>query len=59
MAENVYEDLRKLLDRHPSGCPPAPEIIEILKKDNSTHFLLPKDLIEIIEENVGFCPNVG
>jgi ferredoxin len=31
MAENVYEDLRELLDRHPSGCPPAPEIIEILK----------------------------
>jgi Na+-translocating ferredoxin:NAD+ oxidoreductase subunit B len=31
MAEEVYEQLRELLDRHPTGCPPAPEIIEILK----------------------------
>jgi len=27
----VYEALRKLLDSHPAGCPPAPEIIGILK----------------------------
>jgi electron transport complex protein RnfB len=31
MAENVYESLRERLDRHPSGCPPAGEITEILK----------------------------
>ena len=30
MAENVYENLRQLLDRHPTGCPPAQEIIDIL-----------------------------
>ncbi|MBC7229748.1 MAG: 4Fe-4S binding protein [Actinobacteria bacterium] len=31
MSEEVYEGLRELLDRHPTGCAPAPEIIEILK----------------------------
>ena len=31
MPEEVYERLRELLDRHPTGCQPAPEIIEILK----------------------------
>jgi formate hydrogenlyase subunit 6/NADH:ubiquinone oxidoreductase subunit I len=31
MAINLYERLRALLDIHPFGCPPAPEIIEILK----------------------------
>jgi Pyruvate/2-oxoacid:ferredoxin oxidoreductase delta subunit len=31
MSVNVYEKLRELLDCHPFGCPPAPEIIEILK----------------------------
>jgi electron transport complex protein RnfB len=31
MAINLYESLRALLDSHPFGCPPAPEIIEILK----------------------------
>lgn len=31
MAIDVYEKLRELLDSHPFGCPPAPEIIEILK----------------------------
>ena len=31
MSNNVYEGLRELLDTHPVGCPPAPEIIEILK----------------------------
>ncbi|MFC1823719.1 hypothetical protein ACFL9T_13495 [Thermodesulfobacteriota bacterium] len=31
MTRSVYEKLRLLLDRHPIGCPPAPEIIEILK----------------------------
>jgi len=31
MSENVYEKLRELLDIHPFGLPPAPEIIEILK----------------------------
>jgi len=31
MAEEVYERLREMLDVHPVGCPPAPEIIEILK----------------------------
>jgi len=31
MPDEVYEQLRELLDRHPTGCPPAPEIIEILK----------------------------
>ncbi|NPV59335.1 MAG: 4Fe-4S binding protein [Actinobacteria bacterium] len=31
MAEDIYERLRELLDRHPTGCVPAPEIIEILK----------------------------
>ncbi|RJP30868.1 MAG: hypothetical protein C4536_09035 [Actinobacteria bacterium] len=31
MSEDVYEQLRELLDRHPTGCPPAPEITEILK----------------------------
>ncbi len=31
MQEEAYEELRRLLDRHPTGCPPAPEIIEILK----------------------------
>ncbi|MDD5223349.1 MAG: 4Fe-4S dicluster domain-containing protein [bacterium] len=28
---DAYEGLRELLDKHPAGCPPAPEIIEILK----------------------------
>ena len=31
MPENIYEKLREMLDVHPMGCPPAPEIIEILK----------------------------
>jgi len=31
MPENVYEKLRELLDTHPVGCAPAPEMIEILK----------------------------
>jgi coenzyme F420-reducing hydrogenase gamma subunit len=31
LSEKVYKKLRVLLDRHPFGCPPAPEIIEILK----------------------------
>jgi electron transport complex protein RnfB len=31
VSDEVYEQLRQLLDRHPTGCPPAPEIIEILK----------------------------
>jgi H+/Na+-translocating ferredoxin:NAD+ oxidoreductase subunit B len=31
MPDEVYEKLRELLDRHPTGCPPAPEIIEILQ----------------------------
>jgi electron transport complex protein RnfB len=28
----VYEQLRQQLDKHPSGAPPAPEIIEILSE---------------------------
>jgi hypothetical protein len=31
MADEVYEKLRQLLERHPAGCPPSPEIMEILK----------------------------
>lgn len=31
MSENLYEDLRELLDTHPVGCPYAPAIIDILK----------------------------
>ncbi len=31
MSENLYEQLRELLDTHPVGCPYAPEIIKILK----------------------------
>jgi predicted transcriptional regulator len=31
MGENVHEKLRELIDTHPVDCPPAPEIIEILK----------------------------
>ena len=31
MPESVHEKLREILDLHPMGCPPAPEIIEILK----------------------------
>lgn len=31
MSDGIYEELRELLDTHPLGCPPAPEIIEILK----------------------------
>ena len=31
MPESVHEKLREMLDLHPMGCPPAPEIIEILK----------------------------
>jgi len=31
MGEEIYERLRETLDRHPAGCPPAPEIMEILK----------------------------
>jgi len=31
MPDDVYERLIELLDRHPCGCPPAPEITEILK----------------------------
>ena len=31
MSDNNYERLRELIDLHPLGCPPAPEIIEILK----------------------------
>ncbi|PKN44793.1 MAG: hypothetical protein CVU59_10800 [Deltaproteobacteria bacterium HGW-Deltaproteobacteria-17] len=30
MPAQVYEELRSLLDRHPCGCPAAPEIYEIL-----------------------------
>jgi len=30
MAESVHEKLREMLDVHPMGCPPAPEIIGIL-----------------------------
>lgn len=28
---DVYEELREMLDRFPTGCPPAPELTEILK----------------------------
>jgi hypothetical protein len=31
MIENLYEKLRQLFNLNPMGCPPAPEIIEILK----------------------------
>ena len=31
MPESVHGKLREMLDIHPMGCPPAPEIIEILK----------------------------
>ncbi len=31
MPDEVYERLRELLDRHPTGCTAAPEIIDILK----------------------------
>jgi len=31
MSDEVYQQLRQLLDRHPTGCPDAPEIIDILK----------------------------
>ena len=31
MSENVYEELRTLLDQQPFGCPPGPGIIEILE----------------------------
>jgi len=31
MSKNAYEKLRELLDTHPIGCAPAPEMIEILK----------------------------
>jgi len=31
MSEEIYERLRELLDRHPVGCPPSPEITEILR----------------------------
>jgi len=31
MPESVHEKLREMLDIHPMGCPPSPEIIEILK----------------------------
>lgn len=31
MSEEVYEKLREILDYHPAGCPPSPEIREILK----------------------------
>jgi formate hydrogenlyase subunit 6/NADH:ubiquinone oxidoreductase subunit I/DNA-binding transcriptional ArsR family regulator len=31
MAANRYEQLRELMDLNPMGCPPAPEIIDILK----------------------------
>ncbi len=31
MIENTYEKLRERMDLNPLGCPPAPEIIEILK----------------------------
>jgi len=31
MPDVLYEKLREMLDVHPMGCPPAPEIIEILK----------------------------
>lgn len=31
MTQDIYEGLREILDIHPMGCPPAPEIIEILK----------------------------
>jgi ferredoxin/DNA-binding transcriptional ArsR family regulator len=31
MSEEVYKQLRELLDRYPTGCPDAPEIVEILK----------------------------
>lgn len=31
MSHEVYQRLRRLLDRHPTGCPDSPEIIDILK----------------------------
>ena len=31
MPDEVYEKLRSLLDRYPTGCPPSPDIIEILR----------------------------
>ena len=31
MSQDIYERLRKLIDTHALGCPPAPEIIAILK----------------------------
>jgi len=31
ISSDAYEDLRKLVDSHISGCPPAPEIDEILR----------------------------
>ncbi len=31
VSENVYERLRQLLDQHPAGCVPSPEIMEILR----------------------------
>ena len=31
MSDKTYEKLRELIDVHPLGCPPAPEVIEILK----------------------------
>jgi DNA-binding transcriptional ArsR family regulator len=31
MSRDIYERLRKLIDMHALGCPPAPEIIDILK----------------------------
>jgi len=31
MTENTYEKLRKLMSLNPLGCPPAPEILKILK----------------------------
>jgi len=31
VTEDIYEKLRKLMSLNPMGCPPAPEILEILK----------------------------
>jgi len=31
MPEHLYEKLRELIDVHPLGCPPSPEVIELLK----------------------------
>lgn len=63
---DIYESLREMLDAHPAGCPPADEIIDILKilfsKDEAVTALglgfVPFEL-EAIAKRAGVAPEMA